>query len=101
MKQRLSNFILIFILIIGLSLLLYPSVSNWWNVMHQSRAIASYTEAMAEIDPALYEAVRMDAAQYNETLVERDDSRFKMTEPERQLYNTLLNPAGDQIMGIV
>lgn len=101
MKQRLSNFILIFILIIGLSLLLYPTISDWWNTMHQSRAIASYTEVMAGIDPAVYEAIRQDAALYNETLVGRDDSRFEMTESERQLYDTLLNPAGDQIMGIV
>ena len=46
MKQRILNFILTLILITGLSLLLYPSVSNWWNAKHQSRAIASYSEAI-------------------------------------------------------
>ena len=101
MKQRFNDFLLILILVIGLSLLLYPSVSNWWNFMHQSSAIASYAEVLARIDPEVYQKARADARSYNETLVGRSDSRFEMTENERQYYDTLLNPAGDRIMGIV
>ena len=101
MKQRLSNLFLILILVTGLSLLLYPTVSNCWNSMHQSRAIASYAEVVERIDPAVYQAARSEARSYNETLVGRSDSRFEMTESERQYYDTLLDLAGDRIMGIV
>lgn len=27
---------------IGLAIMLYPTVSDWWNSFHQSRAVASY-----------------------------------------------------------
>lgn len=101
MKQRLTNLILILILVAGLSLLLYPTVSNWWNSLHQSRAIASYAEAVNRTDPAVYGQIREAAREYNETLVDRNDSRFEMTEQERSVYSRLLDPAGDQIMAVL
>ena len=47
MKKHITTILLIIILLAGLSLLLYPTVSDWWNSLHQSRAIAGYTEAVA------------------------------------------------------
>ena len=55
MKKHLSNIILIVILLAGLSLLLYPTVSDYWNKFHQSQAIASYAEAVADLDDETYE----------------------------------------------
>ena len=101
MKQRLTNLILILILFTGLSLLLYPTVSDWWNSLHQSRAIASYAEAVEKIDASDYAAARSDAQQYNRTLLGRDDTRFEMTQQEQDGYHRLLNLAGDGIMGIL
>ncbi|MBQ7001288.1 MAG: class C sortase [Oscillospiraceae bacterium] len=100
MKQRILNFILTLILITGLSLLLYPSVSNWWNAKHQSRAIASYSEAIEKVDTAAYEATRASAMAYNRT-IPMDKSRFEMSDEQRALYDQELNLAGDGIMGIV
>ena len=39
--------------LIGISVLLYPAFSNYWNSFTQSRAIASYSEKVAEIDEFL------------------------------------------------
>lgn len=100
MKQRIMNFILILILLIGLSLLLYPTVSNWWNSMHQSRAISSYSEAVAQADPAVYEEIRTAARLYNQSIPD-DIARFKMTDEDREIYMRNLNMAGDGIMGIL
>ena len=100
MKQRILNFILTLILITGLSLLLYPSVSNWWNAKHQSRAIASYSEAIEKVDTAAYEAARASAMAYNRT-IPMDKSRFEMSDEQRALYDRELNLAGDGIMGII
>ena len=100
MKQRIMNLILILILVAGLSLLLYPTVSNWWNSMHQSRAIASYSEAVADIDPAIYEGQRSAAQAYNAT-IENGITRFKLTDENRAVYEQTLNLAGDGIMGII
>ena len=50
MKKQLPTVILILVFLAGLSLLLYPTVSDYWNSFHQSRAIASYAQAAAELD---------------------------------------------------
>ena len=54
MKKKASTLLLILALLIGLSLLLYPTVSNDWNQLHQSRAIATYTDAVVALDEDTY-----------------------------------------------
>ena len=47
MKKKNNNWttaFLVLLLLAGVSLLLYPSLSDYWNSMHQTRAIASYAE---------------------------------------------------------
>ena len=39
----------------GIALMLYPTVSDWWNSLHQSRAIRAYTEKVAELESGEYE----------------------------------------------
>ena len=64
MKKKSGNLITIFLflmLLAGLSLLLYPTVSDYWNSFHQSRAIASYAEQVAQIDNNVYDQLWADA----------------------------------------
>lgn len=88
------------VLLIGVGLMLYPTISNKWNEMHQSRAIAGYTQAVNEMGQADYTAM-MDAAKaYNEALKSNPD-RFTPTEEESKYYRTLLDVQGNGIMGYV
>lgn len=89
---------LVFFLLAGLSLLLYPTVSDWWNSMHQSRAIASYLDDVVELDEASYEALWRQAQDYNAALP-RDDTRFIPTEEQSAAYQSALNISGNGIMG--
>lgn len=101
MKKKKSNFITMFLFLVlfaGLSLLLYPTVSDYWNSLHQSRAIASYTENVAEIDDDTYDRLLAEAQEYNQSLVEKTD-RYMMTEEEREKYDGLLNISGNCIIG--
>lgn len=103
MKKRTSNLItlfLIFILLAGLSLLLYPTVSDYWNSFHQSRAIASYAENVANLDDADYERLWADAQAYNQSLVNKGQY-FDMTEEEKKEYESLLNVSGNGMMGYI
>lgn len=100
MKKHLSTIILLLVFLVGLSLLLYPSVSDWWNSQTQSRAIATYSEAIAQIDPAVYEEARAAAQEYNRSLI-HDIGRLIMSDEERAQYDQLLNLTGDGIMGII
>lgn len=50
MKKHISTIIAILVFVTGLSLLLYPTVSNYWNSLHQSRVVANYSDALAKMD---------------------------------------------------
>lgn len=100
MKNRLSTILLFLIFFIGLSLLLYPSVSDYWNSLHQSRAITAYAEQVARLDDGRYAALWNDALRYNETLPRKAD-RYTMSDEERAEYESLLNVSGNGIIGSI
>lgn len=100
MKRRLSTMILILMLLLGLSLLLYPTVSDYWNSLHQSRAIASYAEEVAGIDTDRYEQVWQDAVAYNRTLRARDNI-YLLSQSQKEAYDSLLNIGGNGVMGYI
>lgn len=101
MRKRLTTVILLLVLLTGLSLLLYPTVSDYWNSFHQSRAIASYTAQVEEMDPADYEAMWNAAAEYNQRLLADTGDRYRMTEAEEEEYESLLDVTGTGVMGYV
>ena len=88
-KNRASTLIIIIILIAGLSLMLYPTVSNKWNSYHQTRTLIRHAEAVAKLTPQECEKLRAAAVKYNESL-RGDGSRWHPTEEDRKLYNSLL-----------
>lgn len=100
MKKRISTIILIIVLLIGLSLLLYPTVSARWNAMHQSRAIANYVEDIQSLDSDRTAEIWNNAVEYNKALAEKDGS-IVLSEEERAVYNSNLDAAGNGIMGYI
>lgn len=95
-----STILLLLILFVGISLLLYPTVSDYWNSFHQSRAIASYADAVAEVEEVDYEKMWQEAVEYNESLFGKSN-RWILTDEEREHYNEILNIGGTGIMGYV
>lgn len=100
MKKTLTNLILILVFLIGLSLLLYPTVSDWWNASHQTRAIANYSETVAELNRDEYQAIWESAEAYNAALA-RQGIRWTLTDGERAEYERQLDPGGTGIMGYI
>ena len=100
MRKHLSTILLILIFLVGLSLLLYPTVSDYWNSLHQSRAIAQYAEQVANLDNEVYEQLWADADAYNRTLPGMAQ-RYVLTDEEREAYKQLLDPSGTGVMGYV
>ena len=99
-KSSFVTAILIAALLAGALLLLYPTISDYWNSLHQSRAIASYAEQVADLDDNMYEQLWADARAYNETLGS-STSRFVMTDEQKKVYDALLNIAGNGVMGYI
>lgn len=98
MKKK-KSMALPILLIIGLSFLLYPTLSNYWNAQHQSRAIAGYQEAVAEIDQEDYDAILNAALEYNQSINRLTVGALADTEQE--MYENLLNVSGNGIMGYI
>jgi len=100
MKKHGSTILLIFIFIIGLSLLLYPSFADWWNSFTQTRAITTYSEVVAKMDDAEYDKIWSAAWDYNQSLLDRPND-YLLSEEQQQTYESLLNIGGDGIMGYI
>jgi sortase A len=100
MKKHSTTIILLMVLIAGLSLLLYPTLADWWNSMIQSRAVASYVEAVANIDEEQYAKLWDDAWNYNRSL-SASNSAHKLNNEQRKNYNELLDIGGLGIMGYI
>ena len=99
-KNRITAILLVAVLLAGLSLLLYPLVSNYWNSIHQSQAIAAYMDDVAEVDDGTYDALWEEAQGYNASLLD-DENRFFPDEEEQQQYEHLLSISNDGIMGYI
>jgi len=100
MKKHASTILLFLIFFIGLSLLLYPTFADWWNSFHQSRAVASYVEQVANMDDDQYQEIWNAAWDYNRSLVDRPND-YLLSDEQRQHYNTLLNVGSNGIMGYI
>lgn len=100
MKGRLSTILLVLMLLVGLSLLLYPTVSDYWNSFHQSRAIASYVEKVADLTEEEYAVMIQAAKDYNQRLLSKNN-RWKLSPDEIEEYESILDVTGTGIMGYI
>ena len=90
MKKHLSTAALILALLAGVSLLLYPTVSNYWNARHASRAVANYTQEVQALDRDAYDRMLAEAAAYNRSLLTRENA-FALTDAQQAQYDRLLD----------
>ena len=95
----LSTVILVVILLAGVCILLYPSVSDWWNSMHATRAIAGYVTAVEDLSGEEKERMLEAARRYNAALADGVD--YDLTGEEYAEYLSLLDIGGTGIMGYV
>ena len=100
MRKHASTIILILILVVGLSLMLYPSFSNWWNEAHQSRAIAAYSQEVSKLDENRYDELWQQAWEYNRSLVGRENA-YLLDDSQKAEYERLLDVSGMGIMGYI
>lgn len=98
-KNKGSTLVLLLLFFIGLSVLLYPSVSNYWNKRTQSETIIDY-ETMLEQTPKADYTAQFDAASaYNDAL-------YRLSFPLLEYaslsdYDEILNVNGNGMMGYV
>lgn len=99
MRKNFSTIILILIFLVGLSVMLYPSVSDAVNRKHQSRAVASYAEEVEQLSDADYQTYFDAADAYNRQLNTTPNAFYK---PDLVSgYAQTLDISGTGIMGYI
>lgn len=100
MRNKLTTILLVLAFFAGLSLLLYPTVSDYWNSLHASQAVADYAENVRNLEAEKYEQVLQDARNYNQMLPYKHTT-FALSEEDKVAYDTLLDISGTGVMGYI
>ena len=100
LKKTLPNIIFGIIFLVGLSIFLYPSVSNYINSKNQSRAISGYQEALSGLSQEDYDKMWEAAIAYNESLAGKY-MNFNLGEDELLEYNSILDATGTGVIGYI
>ena len=88
-------------LMAGILMMAYPTISNWWNDLHQSRAIAGYVEQVSDMSAEESSKMWDAACAYNAELLNKAGDRFVLTDEEKEEYERTLDVTGTGIMGYV
>jgi len=99
-KKKLTTGLFVLLFLAGLSLLLYPAVSNYWNSIHGTQAVTSYLQAADLMTQAQFQDMLSAAEDYNAELVQNRQG-CGLTEAGMALYNSLLDVDGNGMMGYI
>ncbi len=101
-NSKRTTVILVIVFLVGLSVMLYPAVSNWWNTKVQSRVVADYQKAVNEMDssdPDKVEGILKRAHEYNKALSKLSAPLYDYEQvPD---YDNILDITGTGVMAIV
>lgn len=99
-KKDFSTIALIIVFFVGVSVLLYPTVSDYWNSLHQSQAIATYADSVENMDEQDYEKLWDAAVSYNQKLFQSGHG-LGLKDEEKEEYNELLDVSDTGIMSYI
>ena len=92
--------LLIVALLVGAAVMAYPSIADWWNSYHQSRAIADFIDIVNETDPELIAKMFADARAYNAKILQKPNP-FIVTDEDMAEYMSLLDLSGTGMIGYI
>lgn len=100
-KKRVSfsTILLVLIMLAGLGVFLYPSISDWWNSLHATQAIAGYVDAVKGLSEEEKANMLKAAKKYNDS--RPNGVSFNLSEAELAEYKKLLDITGTGIMGYI
>ena len=101
MKKRILTIIVILMILSGLSLLLYPTVSDYLNSLAYRQEISDYTASVEKLDDESYKDLLAAARAYNERLAARGGQMADLSEELREEYNGLLKTGSTDVMAYV
>ncbi len=100
LQRNLVNLVISLVFLVGLGLLIYPTLADYWNSFHQTRAIMSYASEVAKIDTAQYDKLIQYAQMYNRKISD-GGILWRMSPEQRVEYERALDFAGNGNMGYI
>ena len=97
LKQKAPSFVMPLVFFVGLGLLAYPSVSDYWNSFHQSEAIMSYSQSVSDMTDEEYQKIIDSAHRYNDS----HPLNWNVSASDLETYNQELNFNNNGIMGYI
>ena len=96
--KKWKTLLLILVFLAGLSLLLYPPISNYWNSLRQSRLVSNYMENVSRMESAQKREIFDMARAYNADLA-AVPMHFELNDEEKERYKATLDVSGTGVMG--
>ncbi|SFR82259.1 sortase A [Streptococcus equinus] len=100
-KENFVTAILIILLLVGLFLVLYPTVSDYWNSFHQSKAVASYLQDVEDMEESKKDSLREEARVYNEKLPQNVTPSLQVSGYDKTFYNETFKVSKSGIMAYI
>lgn len=105
MKKRLPSILVGLLFLVGLGIMIYPTVSNQWNTYRQNKLISNYEKIVDDMSDEDFSQEWQNAQEFNETIsgnnVFADVFGEKSKDSESSEYNRVLNMNNDGIMGYI
>ncbi len=93
------NLLLILVFVVGLGILLYPNISDFFNQKNSSKSISEYDETVAQMNEETRKELMEETVSYNEVLKTNPVGRFAdMTEEMKEEYYATLDVDGSGMM---
>lgn len=99
-KFNWGNLLIALILISGISMLIYPTIGDYWNSFRSSKAISGYAENVSSMTKERYETMLQEAKNYNQMLLTLENE-YVLSKEQQALYEQTLDVSDTGIMGYV
>ena len=97
----LSTLLAMLVLLIGLSLLLYPTVADYVNSLNFRKEIKDYQQNLRQLDDSERQAMLEAAHAWNDALPDAGSRIGELDAERRQRYAALLDPFNTGMMGYI
>ena len=100
-RGRIITGVLVAAMLIGFSLVLYPTAANWWNQKRQTTIIKNYDEIINKMSNEEYLKILDDAELYNLEWSKKDMFNTFLTDEERAVYENVFSKIESDAMGYI
>lgn len=101
MKKNRVGLFLVLLLFVGISVLLYPALSQYWNTKTQSRAVANYQQILESVRKEDFTAYFEEADAYNAALNALEEPLYEYETITDYRYDDILNITGNGVFGFI